>query len=73
MPFALAGFIEVEQVKPGVYRVKSFSRNGQLMSEEISDLPEVAAANAAYGRDQSKEPAPEAATAPPRDKSDKPG
>ncbi len=49
MPFALAGFMEVEQIKPGVYRVKSFARNGQLLSQEITNLPEAAAANAAYG------------------------
>ena len=73
MPFALAGFIEVEQVKPGVYRVKNFARNGQMVSQEITDLPEAAAANAAYGRDQTKEPVPEAATAPIRDKTDRPG
>lgn len=72
MPFALAGFIEVEQVKPGVYHMKNFSRNGQLVNQEVTDLPEVAAANAAYGREQSKEPEPEAA-APLRDKSDRPG
>ena len=31
MPFALAGFMEVEQLEPGVYRVKHFARNGQLL------------------------------------------
>ena len=45
MPFALAGFLEVEQLEPGVYRVKNFSRNGQLVSQEITNLPEAAAAN----------------------------
>ncbi len=49
MPFALAGFMEVEQLEPGVYRVKHFARNGQLLSEEVSNLPEVGAANANYG------------------------
>jgi glucan phosphoethanolaminetransferase (alkaline phosphatase superfamily) len=49
MPFALAGFMEVEQLKPGVYRVKHFARNGQLLSEEVTNLPEVGAANADYG------------------------
>jgi glucan phosphoethanolaminetransferase (alkaline phosphatase superfamily) len=73
MPFALAGFIEVEQAKPGVYHVKNFSRNGQLVSQTVTELPEVAAANAGYGPDQSKEPVPAAATAPVEDKSDKPG
>ena len=49
MPFALAGFMEVEQLKPGVYRVTHFARNGQRLSEEITNLPEVGAANADYG------------------------
>jgi hypothetical protein len=49
MPFALAGFMEVEQLKPGEYRVKNFARNGQMLSEEISNLPEVEKANAGYG------------------------
>ena len=43
MPFALAGFMEVEQLKPGVYRVKHFARNGQMLSEEVTNLPEVGA------------------------------
>jgi hypothetical protein len=73
MPFALAGFMEVEQTKPGVYHVKNFSRNGQLVSQEISNLPEAAAANAAYGPDKNKDNPPAAMSAPPRDKTDSPG
>jgi glucan phosphoethanolaminetransferase (alkaline phosphatase superfamily) len=46
MPFALAGFAEVEQEKPGVFRVNNFARNGQLLSRNITELPEVAEANA---------------------------
>ncbi len=48
MPFALAGFMEVEQQKPGVYHVKTFARNGQLLSQEVTNLPEAAAANSVY-------------------------
>jgi glucan phosphoethanolaminetransferase (alkaline phosphatase superfamily) len=48
MPFALAGFMEVQQTHPGVYHVKRFARNGQLLGEEVSKLPEIAAANAVY-------------------------
>ena len=48
MPFALAGFMEVEQQKPGVYHVKTFARNGQLLRQEVTSLPEVAAANTVY-------------------------
>ena len=73
MPFALAGFIEVEQEKPGVYHVKNFSRNGQLVSQEITNLPEAATANAAYGTDKTKDPPPAAMSAPFRDKPDSPG
>jgi glucan phosphoethanolaminetransferase (alkaline phosphatase superfamily) len=73
MPFALAGFMEVEQAKPGVYHVKNFSRNGQLVSQEISNLPEAAAANAAYGPDKNKDNPPAAMSAPPGDKIDSPG
>ncbi len=61
MPFALAGFMEIEQIKPGSYRVKRFARNGQLVSQDVSELPEVAAANAAYGSDKAK---PQAALEP---------
>lgn len=49
MPFALAGFMEVEQLRPGEYRVKNFARNGQMLSEEITNLPEFEKANAGYG------------------------
>jgi hypothetical protein len=45
MPFALAGFTAVEQLKPGVYRVKNFARNGQLISQNVTNLPEIAMAN----------------------------
>jgi len=58
MPFALAGFMEVQQTRPGVYAVKRFARNGQLLGEEVSKLPEIAAANAVYasGTDHAKPP-----------------
>ena len=46
MPFALAGFTEVEQVKPGVYRVKNFALNGQVLSRNVTNLPGIALANA---------------------------
>ncbi|MGE3528409.1 MAG: sulfatase-like hydrolase/transferase [Methyloceanibacter sp.] len=46
MPFALAGFSEVVQEKPGVYRVKNFARNGQLLNQNVTKLPIVAASNA---------------------------
>ena len=58
MPFALAGFMEVQQTRPGVYAVKRFARNGQLLGEEVSKLPEIAAANAVYvsGGDNAQPP-----------------
>ena len=58
MPFALAGFMEVDELKPGSYRVHIFARNGQLLSQEITSLPEVAAANAVYvsGTDKDQPP-----------------
>jgi hypothetical protein len=68
MPFALAGFMEVEQLEPGVYRVKRYARNGQLTGQEVTDLPEVAAANAGYGAGKSK-PSPQAAFSSPNDHS----
>jgi glucan phosphoethanolaminetransferase (alkaline phosphatase superfamily) len=46
MPFALAGFTAVEQLRPGVYRVKNFARNGQLLSQNVTHLPAIAIANA---------------------------
>ena len=45
MPFALAGFSEVVEEKPGTYRVKNFARNGQLLNQNITALPLVAASN----------------------------
>jgi hypothetical protein len=33
-------------LKPGVYRVKNFARNGQLLSQNVTNLPEIAMANA---------------------------
>jgi hypothetical protein len=45
MPFALAGFTEVEQVKPGIYQVYNFARDGELISHNLTNLPEVSAAN----------------------------
>ena len=56
MPFALAGFMEVEQLEPGRYRVRRYARNGQSVGQEITNLPEVAAANRAYGSGQTKTP-----------------
>jgi hypothetical protein len=43
--FVLAGFTAVEQLKPEVYRVKNFARNGQLLSRNVTNLPEIATAN----------------------------
>jgi hypothetical protein len=68
MPFSLAGFMEVEQTEPGVYRVKRFARNGQLVGQEVTNLPEAAAANAAYGPDKNNALSPAALSAPIRDK-----
>ena len=34
--------------------IMRFARNGQLMSREVSELPEVAVTNAAYGPDKTK-------------------
>jgi glucan phosphoethanolaminetransferase (alkaline phosphatase superfamily) len=56
MPFALAGFMEVEQLEPGSYRVKRYARNGQLVSQEVTNLPEVAASNRFYGPGQKTVP-----------------
>ena len=44
--------MEVQQMKLGVYRVKRFARNGQLLGEEVKELPEVAGANAVYAQDK---------------------
>jgi hypothetical protein len=63
MPFALAGFMEVEQLEPGRYRVKRYARNGQQMvGQEVTNLPEVAAANRNHGPAQKT--VPQAALAP---------
>ena len=59
MPFALAGFMEVQQMKLGLYRVRRFARNGQLLGEEVKELPEIAAANAVYARDKSPADGPQ--------------
>ena len=56
MPFALAGFMEVEQLEPGRYRVKRYARNGQMVGQEVTNLPEVAAANRNYGPAQKTVP-----------------
>jgi glucan phosphoethanolaminetransferase (alkaline phosphatase superfamily) len=45
MPFALAGFLEAEQIEPGVYRVRNFARNGQLQTDQTVTLPELTGAN----------------------------
>ncbi len=34
--------------------IMRFARNGQLVSREVSELPEVAVTNAAYGPDKTK-------------------
>ena len=65
MPFALAGFMEVQQTRPGVYAVKRFARNGQLLGEEVSKLPEIAAANAVYVRGVDNAQPPPLFLAPP--------
>ena len=67
MPFALAGFMEVEQQKPGVYHVKTFARNGQLLSQEVTNLPEAAAANAVYATGSDNGHPPPLLPAPPKD------
>jgi hypothetical protein len=69
MPFALAGFMEVEQLEPGSYRVKRYPRNGQIRGQEITNLPEVAAANRGLGPGQNT--VPQAALSLPEDKSPK--
>lgn len=69
MPFALAGFMEVEQLEPGSYRVKRYARNGQIRGQEITNLPEVASANRAWGPRQNT--VPQAALSLPEDKSPK--
>jgi glucan phosphoethanolaminetransferase (alkaline phosphatase superfamily) len=67
MPFALAGFMEVEQLKPGVYRVHTFAPNGQLLRQDVTNLPEAAAANAVYATGTDKGHAPPLLLAPPKD------
>jgi hypothetical protein len=69
MPFALAGFMEVEQLEPGSYRVKRYARNGQIMSQEVTNLPEVEAANRGFGPGQTT--VPQAALSLPEDDSPK--
>jgi hypothetical protein len=46
MPFALAGFMQIDELKPGSYRVQNFARNGQLLNQEVTNLPEIVKANA---------------------------
>lgn len=41
--------------------MKRFARNGQLVSQDVTELPEVAAANAAYRSEKTK---PQAALEP---------
>jgi glucan phosphoethanolaminetransferase (alkaline phosphatase superfamily) len=48
MPFGLAGFMEVDQLKPGSYRVQAYAPTGELLSRNTASLPEAAAANAIY-------------------------
>lgn len=42
MPFALAGFMEVERVSDNDFRVTTFARNGKLMNSKTMALPELA-------------------------------
>ena len=44
--------------------IMRFARNGQLVSREVSELPEVAVTNAAYGPDKTKGRPPQAALDP---------
>ena len=44
--------------------IMRFARNGQLVSREVSELPEVAVTNAAYGPDKTKGSSPQAALDP---------
>jgi hypothetical protein len=48
--------MEVEQLEPGRYRVKRYARNGQMVGQEVTNLPEVAAANRNYGPAQKTVP-----------------
>jgi hypothetical protein len=72
MPFALAGFMEVDELKPGSYRVHIFARNGQLLSQEVTSLPEIAAANAVYVSGTDKDQPPPLLLAPPEDSGNAP-
>lgn len=67
MPFALAGFMEVDQLKPGSYRVQTYARNGQVLSKEVTSLPEIAAANATYAAGADKDPSAPSLLAPAED------
>jgi hypothetical protein len=42
MPFALAGFMEVDRLTDANFRVSTFSRNGKLMSAKEMSMPELA-------------------------------
>jgi len=68
MPFALAGFMEVEQLTPGRYRVNTFARNGQFLNREVIALPEAASANASVAGDNGNEAAPSVIATPPTNK-----
>ena len=65
MPFGLAGFMEVDQLKSGSYRVQAYARNGQLLSSNMASLPEAAAANAIYVTDTEQHYPPPLLLAPP--------
>jgi hypothetical protein len=58
MPFALAEFMEAEQLEPGVYRVRRYARNGQVST----NLPEVAGGN--RGDEPTQKTIPQAALFP---------
>jgi glucan phosphoethanolaminetransferase (alkaline phosphatase superfamily) len=67
MPFGLAGFMEVDQLKSGSYRVQAYARNGQLLSSNTASLPEAAAANATFVTDTEQDYPPPLLLAPPRE------
>lgn len=67
MPFGLAGFMEVDQVKSGSYRVQAYARNGQLLSKDVVSLPEAAAANAVYVSGTEDDDPPPLLLAPPEE------
>lgn len=49
MPFALAGFMEVDRLTETGFRVSTFARNGKLMNANELALPELATARVSSG------------------------